>query len=159
MQSDRHEFLDQVRAAFPAEPIRGDDAFSLWGGSYPDAAAYKQAVDGKTWEQLDREFIVRRHDALGFLSTQQLVQVLPIYLLSLAREGVMSPALDTVLVKLARPTRAPARERFDAFVAALSGPQRNVVATSLQHLTDQDPEGSPGQAARAALDAVWKDYL
>ncbi|HWO22452.1 MAG TPA: hypothetical protein VNO30_27025 [Kofleriaceae bacterium] len=108
MQSGREDFIKQLRSAFPAEPIHGDAAFAQWGGSYPDAVPYEQAIDGKTWEQLDRGYILRRNDALGFLSTQQLVQILPVYLLSIVEDGVMSPALDAVLVKLTRPTRAPA---------------------------------------------------
>ena len=111
MQSGRDDFVKQLRSAFPAEAIRGDAAFAQWGGTYLDAVPFEQAIDGRTWEQLDREYIFRRNDALGFLSTQQLVQILPIYLLSIIEEGVMSPALDAVLVKLTRPTREPGRER------------------------------------------------
>src|SRR5258708_11547357 len=64
MKPGSQDFLEQLHSAFPAEPIRGDTAFSQWGGSYPDAAPYKHAVDGKTWEQLDRAYIVRRNDSL-----------------------------------------------------------------------------------------------
>jgi hypothetical protein len=155
MQSGRLGFIEQLRFAFPAEPIRGAAAFAQWGGSYPDAAPYEQAVGGKTWEQLDRAYILQRNDSLGFLSTQQLVQILPVYLLSVVEEGVMSPALDAVLVKLTRPTREPARERF----AALNGSQRTAVATALHFLAEEDPDGSPGHAALAALENFWKDYL
>lgn len=159
MQSGRKGFIEQLRSAFPAEPIRGDAAFVQWGGSYPDAASYEQAVDCKTWEQLDRAYILRRNDSLGFLSTQQLVQILPVYLLSVVEEGVKSHALDAVLVKLTRPTREPSRERFDAFVAALNGSQRTAVATALHFLTEEDLDGSPGRAALVALDNFWKEYL
>ena len=159
MQSSREDFIKQLCSTFPANAIRGDAAFAQWGGSYPDAVRYEQAIDGKTWERLDREYILRRNDALGFLSTQQLVQILPVYLLSIVEEGVMSPALDAVLVKLARPKREPGRERFDAFVAALDRPQRTAVATALHLLAEQDPDGSPGRAALAAVDNFWKDYL
>jgi hypothetical protein len=159
MQSGREDFIKQLRSAFPAEAIRGDAAFAQWGGSYPDAVPYERAIDGKTWEQLDRGYILRRNDALGFLSTRQLVQILPVYLLSIVEEGVMSPALDAVLVKLTRPAREPGRERFDAFVAALDRPQRTAVATALHLLAEQDPDGSPGRAALAAVDNFWKEYL
>jgi hypothetical protein len=159
MRKHHRNFVEQLRSAFPAEPIRGDAAFAQWGGSYPDASSYEQAVDGKTWEQLDHAYILRRNDSLGFLSTQQLVQILPVYLLSVVEEGVMSPALDAVLVKLTRPTREPGRERFDAFVAALDGSQRTAVATALRCLTEEDPDGSPGRAALAALNNFWNEYL
>lgn len=159
MQSDTENFIKQLRSAFPADAIRGDAAFAQWGGSYPDAGPYEQVIDGKTWEQLDRGYILRRNDALGFLSTQQLVQVLPVYLLSIVEEGVMSPALDAVLVKLTKPRSERGRERFDAFVAALDRPQRTVVAAALRLLAEQDPDGSPGRAALAAINNFWKEYL
>src|ERR1041384_1394234 len=96
-------YEEALRSAFPPEPIDGRAAFSQWGGSYPDAAAYRNAIDGKTWEQVDRAYIIKRDDALGFLSTRELVQLLPVYLRSVMEEGLMSPALEAVLVKLTRP--------------------------------------------------------
>jgi len=62
-----------------------------------------------------------------------------------------------VLVKVTRPTSEPSRGRFDALVAALSTAQRNAIAGILRQIAEQDPDGSPGRAARAALDDVWKE--
>lgn len=154
---EKEDLVGQLRSAFPAERIDGDAAFANWGGSYPDASAYARAIDGKTWEELDEQYVVQRNDALGFLSTRELVQLLPVYRRSVVKEGLMSPALDAVLVKLTRPTSEPARERFDAFVAALSVPQRKAIARTLRYIVEQDADGSPGRAARAALDEVWKE--
>lgn len=148
---------EQLRAAFPAEPIDGEAAFAQWGGSYPDAEGYARAVDGKTWEELDADYIVRRNDALGFLSTRELIQLLPVYLRSLNTDGVMSPAFDAVLVKLTRPTSEPRRRRFDAFVAALTTAQREAIASTLRQISEEAPDDSPGRAARAALEDVWKE--
>jgi hypothetical protein len=142
------EFLEQLRSAFPPAPIHGADAFAKRGGSYPDAPAYVAAIDGKTWEELDREYIVRRHDAVGFLSDEHFVQVLPILLRSLVDDGVMSPVLDTMLVKLARPARA-----------AITAQQGKAIASVLAKLAEDDPDGSPGRAAQQALDETWKKYL
>jgi hypothetical protein len=150
----RQQLVEHVRAAFPAEPIRGRAAFAQWGGTYLDARDYARAIDGKTWEQLDLDYIVRRHDALGFLSTCELVQLLSVYLLSIANEGVMSPALDSVLVELTRPARDPAR--FDAFVQALSAAQRDAIANTLAYIADEDPDGSPGRAAREARGLLFE---
>lgn len=143
-----------LRAAFPAERIDGSAAFAQWGGSYPDAAAYRQAIDGKTWEQVDRSYIVKRDDALGFLSTRELVQLLPVYLRSVMEEGLLSPALEAVLVKLTRPKSGVSRARYEAFSAALSPAQRDAITAALQHLADQDPDGSIGRDARAAKSDV-----
>ena len=68
----------------------------------------------------------------------------------------MSPALDSVLVELSNPTREPARSRFDALVRALSVPQRQAIADTLHDVAEQDPDGSPGRAARAAIDNAWE---
>lgn len=152
----KQNLVKELRTAFPAERIDGKAAFAQWGGSYPDANAYAHSIEGKLWEELDAEYLIRRNDALGFLSTRQLIQVLPVYLRSLVIEGVMSPALDAVLVKLTRPTSEPSRGRFDAFVAALSSPQRKTIAATLRQIADEDMDGSPGRAARAALD-MWEE--
>lgn len=154
MRSD--EFVERLRSAFPAERIDGDAAFAQWGASYLDANEFARAIDGKTWEELDSSYIVRRNDALGFLSTRELVQILPVYLRSLVEEGLMSPALDAVLVKFTRPAREPARERFDALVGALTPSQRGAIASALHHIAEQDPDGTPGRAANAALERTWK---
>ena len=143
-------YEEALRAAFPAEVIHGSAAFAQWGGSYPDAAAFRKAIDGKTWEQLERSYIIKRDDALSFLSTRELVQLLPVYLRSVMEEGLMSPALEAVLVKLTRPKSGVTRARYDALLAALSPAQRDAITAALQHLADQDPDGSIGRDARAA---------
>ena len=143
-------YEEALRAAFPAEVIHGSAALAQWGGSYPDAAAFRKAIDGKTWEQLERSYIIKRDDALSFLSTRELVQLLPVYLRSVMEEGLMSPALEAVLVKLTRPKSGVTRARYDALLAALSPAQRDAITAALQHLADQDPDGSIGRDARAA---------
>ena len=144
------QYEEALRAAFPAERISGGAAFAQWGGSYPDAAAYRNAIDGKTWEDLDRAYIIKRDDALGFLSTRELVQLLPVYLRSVMEEALMSPALEAVLVKLTRPKSVTTQARYDALLASLSSAQRDAIVAALQHLVDLDPDGSIGRDARAA---------
>src|SRR5260221_13985411 len=92
MQLENAKTVEQVRAAFPTRPIQAEGAFTQWGASYPDARAYMEQLEGKTWAQLDRGYIVRRSDALGFLGTRHLVAVLPVYLCALIEDGVWSPA-------------------------------------------------------------------
>ena len=100
---DSNDFLVQLRAAFPATPIDAHDAFEQWGTTYPDAAAFAAQIAGQTWESLDRDYLVRNSDALGFLGTQTLVAVLPVYLRSLFEETVWSPATGTLLLILNPP--------------------------------------------------------
>lgn len=113
---DTQERLDQLHLSFPAERIHGNAAFAPWGRTYLDAREVARAIDGKTWKQVDHPYLALRHDALGFLSTRELVQLLPVYLRSVVEEGLRSPALDSLLVELTRPKREPALGRFDALV-------------------------------------------
>src|ERR1700760_1305111 len=92
--------LEQVRAAFPAERIHSAGAFDDWGTTYPDADPYAEQLEGKTWEELDRSYVIKRSDALGFLGTRHLVAVLPVYLSSLLEDGVWSPSADTLILLL-----------------------------------------------------------
>ena len=163
MQPERDSFLEQLHAAFPSEPIRAAGAFDQWGTTYPDADAYIEQLDGKTWDQLDRAYVVRRSDALGFLGTKHLVAVLPVYLHAMVEEGVWSPATGMLTLILAKPL--PGEDtglgptRFDALVEALTGEQRGAVASALRAFAEKDPDGSLGRAAHTALERYWKTYL
>lgn len=163
MQPAQDQILEQLRTAFPGEPIEPDGAFAEWGATYPDAEPYLAQLAGKRWDQLDREHLVRRSDALGFLGTRHLAAVLPVYLRALVEEGVWSPAAGMLTQILTRP--APGQDsglgavRFDALLAALTEPQRAAVATVLRAFGEQDADGSLGQAAQAALEGPWKAYL
>jgi hypothetical protein len=163
MQSNQAQILEQLRAAFPATPIHAKGAFDDWGTTYLDAATYLERIDGKTWQELDRAYLVTRSDALGFLGARHLVAVLPVYLSSLIEEGVWSPSADTLMVLLAKPgpeKRAGLKlDRFDALVAALTPAQRAAIASVLSAFAAIDREGSLGQAAYAAVEKHWKDYL
>jgi hypothetical protein len=160
---DPRDFVAQLRAAFPATPITADGAFARWGTTYPDAAVYRERIAGQTWEQLDRGYLLRNSDALGFLGTEALVAVLPVYLRSLVEEGVWSAAAGMLMLVLARP--APGSDsglghaRFDELVDALAPAQRIAVATALDTLARADADGSLGRAAQAALDGFWNLFV
>lgn len=163
MQAEHAKILDQIRAAFPTQPIEAAGAFTQWGTSYPDAAPYMEHLDGKRWDQLDRAYLVRRSDALGFLGTRHLAAVLPVYLCALVEDGVWSPAAGMLTLILARP-RAGKKDtgigvpRFDALVEALTDAQRAAVASTLRAFAATDEDGSLGQAAHGALEGHWAQY-
>lgn len=163
MQLEHDTLLEQLQAAFPSKPIHPDSAFDQWGTTYPDAEPYMEQIDGKRWDQLDRAYIVRRADALGFLGTRHLAAVLPVYLRAMIEEGVWSPATGMLMLILAKPVPGEntglGSERFDALVGTLTAEQRAVVASALHAFAEQDADGSLGRAARAALDGYWKTYL
>src|SRR5258706_11486070 len=112
MQPTKADVLAQIRAAFPAQPIRF--AGALTGGL--DGGAFRTHVDGKTWEQLDRAFVLSRSDALSFLDPHHLVAVLPVYLCSLVEDGTRTPVPDTLLLVLDKNSE----RRFDQIVEALT---------------------------------------
>jgi hypothetical protein len=155
--------LEQLQAAFPTEPIDPTGAFADWGTTYSDVDEYTRHLEGKSWEQLEASYFVKRSDALGFLGTKHLVAVLPVYLRAMVKDGVWSEASGMLTVILAKP--APGKDtglgasRFDALVTALSDAQRVAVAASLSALFEQDPDGSLGHAARSALDGYWSRFL
>ena len=163
MKPEHATVLDQVRAAFPPEPIDAARAFDDWGTTYADADAYAQHLDGKTWDQLDRSYIITRADALGFLGTRAVVAVLPVYLRALLEDGVWSPAADSLILRLTKPE--PGKKagiklpRFEALVNELTSAQRAAIAAVLSAFAAEDDGGSPGERARAALESQWNAYL
>jgi len=163
MQPEHATVLEQLRAAFPAEPIDSAGAFDDFGTTYPDAEPYAQHLEGKTWEQIDRSYIITRSDALGFLGTRHLVAVLPVYLRALLEDGVWSTSGDALILLLTKPD--PGKKtgiklpRFEALVGALSLAQRAAVAAVLRAFAATDEGGSLGERARAALEHYWNAYL
>lgn len=163
MLPEHATILEQLRAAFPAEPIESAGAFDEWGTTYADAERYAQHLEGKTWEQLDRSYIIMRSDALGFLGTRHLVAVLPVYLRALLEDGVWSTSADTLILLLTKPD--PGKKtgiklpRFEALVGAFTSAQRAAIAAVLHAFAATDEGGSLGQRARAALEHQWNAYL
>jgi hypothetical protein len=155
--------VEELQAAFPRVPIRADGAFDQWGTTYPDAEPYMKQLDGRSWDQLDREYIVRRSDALGCLGTQHLVSVLPVYLRAMADDGIWSPATGMLTLVLTKPAAGKdsglGDARFAALVDSLTDPQGTTIARVLARFAESDPEGSLGRAALVALQSHWTSYL
>lgn len=157
------QLIEQLRTAFPPEPINPDGAFRDWGTTYLDVEPYQEHLDGESWENLDHSYLIQRYDALGFLGTRHLVAVLPVYLRSIIEQGVWSVASGTVIIILTKP--GPEQKtgiklpRFQAFVDALTAAQRTVIAEVLRAFAAVDEGGSPGMAASTALERYWKTYL
>ncbi|MEO7736049.1 MAG: hypothetical protein ABIY55_34145 [Kofleriaceae bacterium] len=130
-----------------------------WGTTYPDAEPYAQHVEGKTWEEMDRSYMITRSDPLGFLGTRHLVAVLPIHLRSLVEQGVWSPSAETLILLVTKPDAAKKAglklPRFQAMLAALTPAQRAVIAAILGAFAATDEGGSLGDAARAAVGNAW----
>ncbi|HWU90748.1 MAG TPA: hypothetical protein VN253_25960 [Kofleriaceae bacterium] len=163
MKRDPTAVLEQLHAAFPAEPISAEGAFADWGATYLDAAAYIEQLEGKSWTDLDRAYFLQRADALGFLGPRHLIAVLPVYLRSLVEDGVWSQAADTLILLLTKP--GPEKKkglklpRFEALVGALTPAQRTAIATLLSVFAMADESGSLGRAALNALNLYWDAYL
>ena len=149
MQPTKDDVLAQLHAAFPAEPIQFEGA--LTGGL--DNGAYREAVEGKTWEALDRAYVLTRSDVLSFLEMRHLVAVLPVYLRSLVEDGTRTPVPDTMVLVLNRKKQ----KRFDELFGALDPAQRAAVVAVLE-LFAATESGQPADAAREALER-WKTHL
>ena len=163
MSAKTDDLFKQVQAAFPTRPINGEHAFAQWGTTYPDAEPYSQQIDGKSWDQLDRAYIVRKSDALGFLSTRELVDVLPVYLRSLLEDGGWSPAAGLPYSDSGKASsRGGPRlgvDRFNALTDMLTIAQRAVVGRVLIAFGETDPDGWLGKGALSAVDNHWKQFL
>lgn len=145
MQPTQAAVLAQIRAAFPVEPIRF--AGALAGGL--DDGAYRAHVDGKTWEGLDRSYMVQRNDALSFLDPHHLAAVLPVYLCSLVEDGTRTPVPDTLVLVL--------KQRFEEVFSALTPAQRNAVVAVLDVFAAAE-SGQPADSARETS-SRWKSHL
>lgn len=148
MHQTQADVLEQLRAAFPPTPLNFEGA--LTGGL--DEGAYREHVEGKTWEEIDRKYVLSRSDVLSFLETQHLIAVLPVYLRSLVEDGTRTPVPDTVLLVLNRKKQ----ERFEELINALDPAQHAAVIAVLE-LFATNESGQPAEAARAALER-WKGY-
>jgi hypothetical protein len=163
MLPEHAKILDQLRTAFPAKPIQSEEAFRDRGATYADAQPYMKHLEGKTWEELDRAYLVMRHDALSFLGPRYIAAVLPVYLRSLVEEGAGSPAVYTLLHLLTK--RGPqkkqgnSRTRFAALVGALTPEQCAAIAVILRAFAAKYEGERLGFAAQTALADQWKIYL
>lgn len=146
MSLDRDEVLARLREAFPAVPL--DFQGALTGGL--DEGAYRRHVDGKTWLELEREYVLSRSDVLSFLEPKHLVAVLPVYLRSLVEDGTKTPVPDTLLLVLERASEP----RFDKISRTLNDAQKTVIVEVLE-LFAASTSGQPAEAARRAI-ASWR---
>jgi hypothetical protein len=164
---DHLQLIEDLRTGFPPEPIHAAGAFSDWGGTYVDDESYSKHIDGRTWEELDRAYMITRSDALSFLGTKHLISVFPVYLRSLLEDNLGSLAAETLIPLLTKPgpeKRAGIKlPRFQALVAALTPVQCTLIATVLRAFAARDvyegEVGSPGRAAIDALERHWGSYL
>lgn len=140
----RDDVLARLRAVFP--PARLDFERARTGGL--DEGAYRRHVHGKTWRELDREYVLSRSDVLSFLEPRHLVAVLPVYLQSLVEDGTTTPVPDTLLLVLNRATEP----RFDEIFHALDEAQRGAVIAALE-LFAASETGQPAEAARQARES------
>jgi hypothetical protein len=149
MQPTKADVLAQIRAAFPPEPIRLEGA----PAGDPDGDAYREYVEGKTWEQLDRAYVLPHASQLSFLDARHVAAVLPVYLRSLVEDGTRTAVPDTLLLVLNRKSQ----RRFEELAGALTAAQRAAVVAALEVFGAAE-SGQPAEAASEALER-WKSYL
>jgi hypothetical protein len=160
MKPQHSQIQDQLRAAFPRDPIVAAGAFASWGATYLDAVPYAEQLDGKPWDELDRDYLAVRADALGFLSTRQLAAVLPAYLM-LMLERPTSDVPGMLMLILPKPDKQRkglglGKRRFTQLVEALTPTQRTAIASALRQFAAEHPEDD---SARIPLESFWDRYL
>lgn len=110
--------LEELRAAFVPTVMRAEDVFIDADWEHCGTFEYRQAVDGRTWEQLDRIFLVEEVHSFGVLSDGVARAVLPAYLHLAA---VFAMPTEPVVARLTDPD-------------ALNAPHQHVVARYMQQL-------------------------
>lgn len=156
--------LEELRMAFPREPIAAAGAFDQRGRFYCDGVDYLREMDGKTWEQLEPPFFARRSDGLDFLSDTHLAAVLPLYLHLLLAFQPTSPVPETLIPLLTRPEPGDEptelfdwqKRRFEGLTALLTDAQKRVVARALQQFIEDAP--NEAKPAELALDRYWRAF-
>jgi len=158
MKPEHNQILAQLRAAFPCDPIVAAGAFASSGATYLDAVPYAKHLDGRPWDDLDRDYLAVRADALGFLSTRQLAAVLPAYLvLMLERPTSDVPGmLMLILRKPDKQRKGLGKRRFTELVEALTPTQRTAIASALRQFAMEHPEDD---SASVPLESSWDHFL
>jgi len=163
MQTKHEPVVDQLRAAFPPTAIDSKDAFLSWGMTYLDGDEYAKQLNGKRWDEIDRAYLARRSDALGFLGTSHLVAILPAYLREMIEADPFSTVPGMLTLTLTKPgpkiDSGLGKKRFNELVEALSDSQRAAVAAALQTYAAERAETGSGSAAQLALDMYWHQFL
>jgi len=118
-------------------------------------------LDGRTWLELEPQFFARRADALCFLGDEHLVAVLPLYL-HLFVVWPYSPVSDDLVSLLMRPEPNETlyewkKRRFEGVVGRLSERQSRVVAATLRHYIELNP--NEAEPAARALERYWTAFL
>ena len=121
--------IENLKRAFPPHTIDPTNAFGEWGGTYVDAAAFREGVRAKPWTELDADFLERHHDALVFLGPQSVAEYLPAYLSKFVSRDPALSALPSFLMAVL--TREGNAERFDARFSRLTADQISSVARLL----------------------------
>jgi hypothetical protein len=154
--------VDRLYSAFPRTEIDPKGAFLPWGTTYPDAEEFERHLKGKTWDNLDKNYLALRNDALGFLGTSHLILVLPAYMLALLQGLRPLSSLPRILmIILTKPEtdEGLGKERFDALIDGLTEKQRAAIAASLAYFAETHGEKAMVEAATLALDKFWDQYL
>ncbi|VAW81824.1 hypothetical protein MNBD_GAMMA12-1992 [hydrothermal vent metagenome] len=156
--------INQLCLAFPSHKIDSERAFTSWGATYLDAKEFKLHLDGKSWNELDVNYLEVREDSLGFLGTKHFTQVLPAYLQAIV-EGIspLSTLADTLLMILTKPSSETdshlGEKRFEELVNELTDEQLVAIAMSLVYFTENHKEEASVESATLALDKFWRQYL
>jgi hypothetical protein len=138
---EHDELRTELIEAFPARPLTRElllEPTNRWQ-NYDRGDAVLARIEGRTWNELDREFIEAFPELLIFPGDETFGAVLPAYLAYLlALEGYGEPVYATAN-QLTRKDEDPTDRRiFDARVAAMTAHQRSIVTKIVEHLARRE---------------------
>lgn len=149
--------LSELEAAFPATVLESERAFGEGGTTYLDGDKFVAGARGKTWRELDPEFLEYHHDAMGFLAPETLGAYLPAYVAAVARGGPAIRNLPTFLHGVLTRTSDP--QRFDTRIGRLSKEQLQAIAGVLVAIEASISNRLDKEEMTKVVDSYWRDLV
>lgn len=147
--------LSQLEAVFPATVLESERAFGEGGTTYLDGDQFVAGARGKTWPELDPEFLEHHHDAMLFLVPETFGAYLPAYVAAVARGGPAIRNLPAFLRGVLTRTRDP--QRFDTRIGRLSKEQLQAIASVLVEIEASISSRLDKEEMAEVVDSYWRD--
>jgi hypothetical protein len=141
---DEREILELIRECFPPHPLRPEQAFDEWGGTYLQSKEFKQESKGIPWDELSFKFLRFHYDALAYLGPSSYVEYLPAFLTAMVARRRDADVIPLVVLATLRrrPNDQEANTRLEKRLGALTDQQKRAVAEVLAYLECTRSEGS-----------------
>jgi hypothetical protein len=155
------ELLKLIREHFPPHPLDPTRAFDTPAGAYLNIAEFQRDSQGKSWDQLDLQFLRFHYDSLPQLSPSAFTDYLPAFLsitiTDRARVDIIPAAvLASLTPHLDDPKTAA---QYDQRINALTDQQKMVVTRFIEYLSERETDRSDREHLEKLLQDFSKRYL